>query len=104
MVSLALTVNRPALVTAATLDRLPVSVRPARAAMVTGVLVELPLKVSAPLSTCRNPPPTLPLMPTVPATVVLPSKLPVIDPPLRVAPLVAVRAALPAKVPVVLWR
>ena len=101
--SFAFTVNRPALVTAAVSDRLPVSTSPAAVAMVTGPLAEVPLKVSVPLLTLRKPPPTLPLMATAPATVVFANKLPVTDPPLRVAPLVAVSAAVPARAPAPFW-
>ena len=101
--SFAFTVKSPALVTAAVFDKLPVLVKVASAAMSTGVLVEVPLKIRVPLLTFRKPPPTLPLMATLPATVVFANKFPVTDPPLRVA-VVAVSAAVPAKVPVALWR
>ena len=100
IVSAALIVKVPALVTAAVSERLPVSIRVAPPAMLTGLLVELPLKVKTPLVTLSEPPPTVPLIATAPVLVVLPKRLPDTVPPLSVAPPVAVKAALPARVPV----
>ena len=99
-----MTVSVPALMTFAPAANPPVeSNNEAPAEMFTGVLVEVPVRVSTPPVMDSEPPPTVPETSTAPVLVVLPKRLPDTVPPLSVAPPVAVNAALPARVLVPFW-
>jgi len=77
MVSVALTVSTPALVTAAVLSRPPVaSIKVAGAAMVTSVLLELPVRLRVPPFTASEPPPMVPETKVLPVLVVGPLSVP----------------------------
>ena len=91
MVSAVLTEKWPALVTVAVSDRLPWSTKFAPRATVTGVLVEVPVKVKVPPFTASEPPPMFPDTKVLPMLVVGPFSAPETMAPSS--------AAVPLKVP-----